>query len=73
MALICFGRRSNSSRGAAGRSRRPAARRGLLQRADDGSFRFDPRDPDLAAAVAKLAQLYPTYRLAVVTSIYSPR
>jgi DNA-binding IclR family transcriptional regulator len=44
-------------------------RTGLL-RTDDGDYTFDPRDPALAGAAAALAQLYPTYRLAVVSLIY---
>jgi hypothetical protein len=44
-------------------------RTGLLQ-ARGGAYRFDPRDPALAGATATLAQLYPAYRLAVVSMIY---
>ena len=46
-------------------------RHGLLRRAEDDSYRFDPREPDLAVAVARLAQLYPAYRVAVVHQIYA--
>jgi hypothetical protein len=45
-------------------------RRGLL-RAEEGSYRFHPRDAGAAGAVAQLAQLYPTYRLAIVELIYA--
>jgi hypothetical protein len=44
-------------------------RTGLL-RATGGSYWFDPRDPALAGAAATLAQLYPAYRMAVVSLIY---
>jgi len=45
-------------------------RTGLLRRTEDGTYRFDPREPDLAGAVARLAQLYPAYRVAVVHQLY---
>ena len=45
------------------------SRRGLL-REEGRSYCFDPRDPEEAQAVAKLAELYPTYRVAVVSMIY---
>ena len=45
-------------------------RRGLL-RAEEDTYRFDPRDPALAAAVMLLANLYPTYRVAIVSKIYA--
>ena len=44
-------------------------RSGLVRTADD-SYRFDPRDPALAGAAAALAQLYPAYRVAVISLIY---
>lgn len=43
---------------------------GLL-RAEGASYRYRPRSPQLAEAVATLAQLYPTYRVAIVWEIYS--
>lgn len=46
------------------------SRSGLL-RADAESYRYGPRSPKLAQAVASLAQLYPTYRLAIVSEIYA--
>lgn len=45
-------------------------RRGLL-RGTGGAYHFDPQDPALAGAAATLAQLYPAYRLAIVSLIYS--
>ena len=45
-------------------------RRGLL-RAEGASYRFHPRDPAEAEAVAKLAELYPAYRVAIVALIYA--
>lgn len=42
---------------------------GLVDTAGD-TFRFDPRDPALAGAAAALAQLYPAYRVAVISLIY---
>ncbi|MCA1846112.1 MAG: hypothetical protein LC792_23560, partial [Actinobacteria bacterium] len=45
-------------------------RRGFL-RSQEKSYRFDPRDPAMAVAVAMLAELYPAYRLAVVSLIYA--
>lgn len=45
-------------------------RRGLL-RAEGASFRFHPRHPAEAEAVAKLAELYPAYRVAIVALIYA--
>jgi DNA-binding MarR family transcriptional regulator len=45
-------------------------RRGLLD-GEEGSYRFHPRDAATAEAVAQLAQLYPTYRLAIMESIYA--
>ena len=47
------------------------SRTGLLREEGD-SFRFQPRDPALAEAVAVLAALYPAYRFAVVSLIYPP-
>jgi hypothetical protein len=44
--------------------------RGGLLGATAGTYRFDPRDPALAGAAATLAQLYPAYRVAVVSLIY---
>ncbi len=44
-------------------------RRGLL-RADGDFYRFHPRDATIADAVATLAVLYPTYRVAIVALIY---
>ncbi|HYH51240.1 MAG TPA: hypothetical protein VEG38_16965 [Acidimicrobiia bacterium] len=44
-------------------------RSGLLRTVDD-TYRFDPRDPQLAGATAALAQLYPAYRVAVISLIY---
>lgn len=43
---------------------------GLL-RAERGTYRFHPRDPELGEAVASLAQLYPAYRVAIISVIYS--
>lgn len=45
-------------------------RTGLL-RAEGEVYRFHPRDPALAEAVAKLAEVYPTYRVAIVSLIYA--
>ena len=45
-------------------------RAGLL-RVDGDSYRYRPRSPKLADAVATLARLYPTYRLAIVSEIYA--
>lgn len=45
-------------------------RRGLLQ-AEGESYRFHPRDPAEAEAVARLAELYPAYRVAIVSLIYA--
>jgi predicted transcriptional regulator len=44
-------------------------RSGLLCTTGD-TYRFDPRDPALAGAAAALAQLYPAYRMAVISLIY---
>ena len=44
-------------------------RTGLL-RANSDTYHFDPREPALAGAAATLAQIYPAYRLAVVSLIY---
>lgn len=45
-------------------------RRGLL-RGEQESYRFHPKDSDLAEAVATLAELYPAYRVAIVSLIYA--
>lgn len=45
-------------------------RAGLLQR-DGNSYRYRPESSKLADAVATLARLYPTYRLAIVSEIYA--
>lgn len=45
-------------------------RSGLLKAQDD-IFRFEPRTTALADAVALLAELYPTYRVAIVALIYA--
>ena len=44
-------------------------RSGLLRTVGD-TYRFDPQDPRLAGAAAALAQLYPAYRVAVISLIY---
>lgn len=44
-------------------------RAGLLRTAGD-TYQFDPSDPVLAGAAGALAQLYPAYRMAVITLIY---
>lgn len=46
------------------------ARSGLLK-AEAESYRFQPRNPALAQAVETLAELYPTYRLAIISLIYA--
>lgn len=46
-------------------------RRNGLLRAEGESYRFHPRDPGLAEAVASLAALYPTYRVAIISLIYA--
>lgn len=46
------------------------SRVGLL-RAEGGAYRYGPKSPKLAEAVATLAELYPTYRLAIVSEIYA--
>jgi hypothetical protein len=46
------------------------SRTGLLRRGG-ASYRFEPRSAALAEAVALLAELYPTYRLAIVSEIYA--
>ena len=46
-------------------------RRSGLLRAEGESYRYHPRDPALADAVGKLAQLYPSYRVAIVSLIYA--
>lgn len=43
---------------------------GLLQ-AEGEVYRFHPRDPAVAEAVASLAALYPTYRAAIISLIYA--
>jgi hypothetical protein len=43
---------------------------GLL-RAESGAYRYGPKSPKLAQAVARLAELYPTYRVAIVSEIYA--
>lgn len=45
-------------------------RRGLLQINGD-AFRYGPTDAEMDEAVATLAALYPSYRLAVTSLIYS--
>ena len=45
-------------------------RAGLL-RVEGESYRFTPRTPTLADAVATLAQIYPAYRVAIVSEIYA--
>jgi hypothetical protein len=45
-------------------------RRGLLW-TEGESYRFQPRDAALGEAVAELAALYPTYRIAIVALIYA--
>jgi hypothetical protein len=47
------------------------SRSGLLGQDGEGSFRYEPRRPKLAEAVALLARLYPTYRVAIVSEIYA--
>lgn len=47
------------------------SRTGLLGRGDDGTFRYEPRRPKIAEAVAQLVQLYPAYRVAIVSEIYA--
>ena len=46
------------------------ARAGLL-RTEGDSYRYAPRSHKLAEAVASLAQLYPAYRVAIVSEIYA--
>jgi hypothetical protein len=45
-------------------------RAGLL-RAEGEAYLYGPRSPKLARAVATLAELYPTYRVAIVSEIYA--
>jgi hypothetical protein len=45
--------------------------RGGLLRAEVDVYRYGPKSSKLAAAVASLAELYPTYRVAIVTEIYA--
>ncbi len=45
-------------------------RRGFL-RSEGPAYRFAPRDPAIREAVGMLAQLYPTYRVAIVAMIYA--
>ncbi len=46
------------------------SRRNLLL-SDGGSYRFHPGNPSEAQAVATLAELYPAYRLAVLSFLYA--
>lgn len=46
------------------------SRVGLLRREGE-SYRFKPKSATLADAVAALAQLYPAYRVAIVSEIYA--
>lgn len=46
------------------------ARTGLLRR-ERGAYRYHPRSETLAEAVATLAQIYPAYRVAIVSEIYA--
>jgi hypothetical protein len=46
------------------------SRTGLL-RAEQESYRYQPRSEKLAEAVATLARLYPAYRVAIVSEIYA--
>ena len=46
------------------------SRAGLLREQAE-SYRYGPRSQKLAEAVASLAQLYPTYRVAIVSEIYA--
>lgn len=45
-------------------------RSGLLRTVGD-TYRFDPQNPTLAGAASALDQLYPAYRLAVISLIYA--
>ena len=45
-------------------------RSGLLQ-GGSGAYRYGPKSPKLARAVAALAELYPMYRVAIVSEIYA--
>ena len=53
-----------------GRRPRPLARSGLLAREGE-AFRLRPRRAGDAELVARLAELYPTYRVAIVSIIFS--
>lgn len=46
------------------------ARHGLLRRSDD-AYRYAPKDDRLSEAIDALAELYPTYRVAIVSLIFS--
>ncbi len=45
--------------------------RGGLLRSESEAYRYGPKSPKLTRAVATLAELYPTYRLAIVSEIYA--
>lgn len=80
LLLLCRGQRDWTAAAVAGELRLDVdqaaeilarlRRRGLL-RGESESYRFHPQDASLAEGVAQLAELYPTYRVAIVALIYA--